>query len=178
MPTFDAQIEQVQEQELGLKTPAAVVAKKTALKDIHWKIMEINRGLLARFAEAKAGTILELPGGSHHLVKQTAMLGAIAKEIFGSADRAEELLQLNESTVPLPVRLPPGTLLKVPQRTWPALAAFAVLVVCLLLVGLGLLLRGDPTEGAAKAKPDRGNLRPDRDPTAQKPPAKPDETRR
>jgi putative OPT family oligopeptide transporter len=63
--------------------------------------------------------------------------------LFTSTDvtsRSQELYKLNKDLEP-PTILPPGTPVKLPQKTWPALVAFGLLIVLLALVGLSLLFR-------------------------------------
>ena len=98
-----------------------------------------------------------MPGDKQFRVQRDETLGEVAKEVFGDESEAKQLLELNEGLAPPPDILPAETRVKVPQQTWPALVAFGILAVCLLLVGLGLLTRGD-TDGPGnkpRPKPDR-----------------------
>ena len=64
----------------------------------------------------------------------------------GSPDNAAILLDLNETTLKLPDRLPACfAALKIPQRNTPALAAFAALAAMLAMVGLGWIMKPKPT---------------------------------
>ncbi len=57
------------------------------------------------------------------------------------SEKAQEVYDLNKAELEPPTILLAGTALKVPQQTWPALAAFGGLTALLLLVGMGLLFR-------------------------------------
>ena len=60
---------------------------------------------------------------------------------LGNSDKASLVFDLNESRLKLPEALPSGAMLKIPQQNAPALAAFALMAVFLVLVGRGWLLR-------------------------------------
>jgi putative OPT family oligopeptide transporter len=63
------------------------------------------------------------------------------------ADRASELYELNKKELEPEIVLPAGTPLKLPQKTWPALAMFGLLTLFLIVVGMGWLFRA-PQNGA------------------------------
>ncbi len=66
---------------------------------------------------------------------------AEAAKLAGNPDQAQDIYKLNQDKLERPTMLPPGTLLKVPQQTWPAMVAFGMLTVLLAVVGLGLLFK-------------------------------------
>jgi hypothetical protein len=128
--------------ELGLagaaKLPPADDQRVARLVD---EIAEINAQQLPRYVLVKRATVLKLPGDATYAVPDDTTLGEVAQRALHSDDKAGLLLDLNTPQLRLPESLPAGAVLRVPQRDWPALAAFAALSVVLVLVGLGLLMR-------------------------------------
>jgi putative OPT family oligopeptide transporter len=119
-------------------------------------IMDIN---LDRLIEVPAKTTLKLPkcredDPSTYEVKEKKPLGDVAMVALGDADKAQKLFELNKDVLAPKVTLPAGAQVKVPQRRWPALISFAVLVGFLLVVGLGWMLKSDPMH-AGEAGADR-----------------------
>ncbi len=112
-----------------LKMPAPKnVAAKTALPD---------------FETIDVPTPFELVLPTEKTIKpeKEITLGDLAKQEFGQTDRAAALWELNKERLSLPEKLPKGAAIKIPQHSWPALVAFGVLTLLLLLVGAGLLLQ-------------------------------------
>ncbi len=141
------------------------------------QLLALNSSTLARFMDVKAGTTLKLPGGKGYTAQQDTTLGAAAKELLGDENEAKQLLELNEEVVPLPKALPADSPIKVPQETWPALAAFGALALLLLLVGLGYIMRGNNSSGErTRPKSDRPNQSSD-DGDSQRPSGRRDDTR-
>ena len=69
-------------------------------------------------------------------------LGPFVEEQLGSADKAGQVFELNAKQLQMPPRLEPGTLVRVPQHTWPAVAAFGAISLLLLVVGMGWIRNG------------------------------------
>jgi putative OPT family oligopeptide transporter len=102
------------------------------------EIAALNNDQLPRYALVRKGMNLKVPGKDEpYVVAQDGMLGDVAREVVGSPEKAVLLRDLNEQQLPLPTAFPVGSKIKIPQHNWPALAAFAVLAVFLLVVGLG-----------------------------------------
>ncbi len=140
--TFTQQLNDVAAAELGISKDAAK-EHASEIEKLRWNIIDLNRDELAKYAVIPAGSMLKLPADKTYRVPRDMTLGAIAKEVLQSEDKSHRLLQLNEAAVPLPDHLPPGVKVRLPQQTWPAVAAFTVLAACLLVVGLGLVLSSD-----------------------------------
>jgi putative OPT family oligopeptide transporter len=132
---LEEQFHDVAKADLGLpenvdKSQVANVEKEA--KDIR----DLNSAALPLYATVPSHTRLALPDGTHAVVTKQSLLGDVAKDLLGSPGEASRLLDLNSKQLSLPNRLPEGTLLKVPLRTWPAIATFAALVGMLLFVGM------------------------------------------
>jgi hypothetical protein len=117
------------------------------------EIESLNAADLPQFVTVPAGTKLKLPGNATEDVRTQSTLGELARELRGSPDKAQSLLDLNKDQLKLPEQLPAGTQLKLPQQTMPAIYAFAGLMLLLLLVGMGWLLKAPPTS-RARFRPD------------------------
>jgi putative OPT family oligopeptide transporter len=156
---FNAQLDEIAAHELGDSTPEQIKNDQAEIEKLRWEMIDINRGTLAQYATVRAGTNLKLPGDKQFRVQRDETLGAVAKEVFGDETEAKQLLELNEGVAPPPDSLPAETRVKVPQHTLPALVAFGILALCLLLVGLGCLMRSDRGASGDKprTKPDRLN---------------------
>jgi putative OPT family oligopeptide transporter len=113
-------------------------------KALAGEIAKLNKEQLPRYVEVAAGTTIELPKEQKYEVRERATLGAVAARTLGRADKATLLYELNKPHLKLPAGLPAGATLKIPQGNAGALAAFAVLCVLLLLVGVGWLLASPP----------------------------------
>jgi hypothetical protein len=74
-------------------------------------------------------------------------LGEVAVAALGQAEKAQKLYELNKDVLKPKVTLPVGAQVKVPQRNSPGLAAFGLLVLLLLVVGLGWLFKSQPIQG-------------------------------
>jgi putative OPT family oligopeptide transporter len=123
------------------------------LEELTAAVVELNQPELPRYVPIPKGTVVKLPRNETYTAEAPTYLGEIAETRLGSPDKAQLLLDLNGGPLKLPENLPAGASLKIPQRILPALAAFGVLVVILVLVGLGWLLRSPP---AARAGPGNG----------------------
>ena len=93
-----------------------------------------------------------------YVVPKDESLGDAAKAALGSADKAQTLYKLNKDPLHPKITLPAGAVLKVPQQTWPAVVAFGLLTLFLVLVGLGWLLRQPPTPAATPGPPAPGGV--------------------
>ncbi len=106
-----------------------------------------EQGTIYRWVKVAPGTELINPQSKKNtaeakdtiLVTEETYLGALAEKTLGRAYKAQTLFQANKDKLKLPDQLPAEAELAVPQQTWPALLAFAVLVAVLLAVGVGLL---------------------------------------
>ncbi len=130
--------------------------RKQDVDDLAAEIADLNSDLPPHYIRVPKGTVLQLGKGATYTAERDMYLGDVAQEVLGTADKSESLLDLNKDTLKVPEKLPAGARLKVPQHNWPALAAFGVLIVFLVLVGMGLLFRAAPV-GHAPAGPDAGN---------------------
>jgi hypothetical protein len=154
-PSFQAQLDQLAARELGVDVPKAINTQDDkdhlkAIRALDDEIVNLNKDHLARIAPVPAGIVLRLPSDKSYQVPRNETLGAVSKELYKTEDKAQQLLDLNENIIPIPNRLPPDTMLKLPQHTWPSLAAFGALAALLLCVGLGWLFAGGPPPRAAK----------------------------
>jgi putative OPT family oligopeptide transporter len=154
-PSFQAQLDQLAARELGVDVPKAINTQDDkdhlkAIRALDDEIVNLNKDHLARIAPVPAGIVLRLPSDKSYQVPRNETLGAVSKELYKTEDKAQQLLDLNENIIPIPNRLPPDTMLKLPQHTWPSLTAFGALAMLLLLVGLGWLFAGGPPPRAAK----------------------------
>jgi putative OPT family oligopeptide transporter len=133
-----------------------VAAKQLGSVDQAQSLLDLN---LDRLIEVPANTKLKLPEGSQppvYEVKERKTLGEVALAALGKADRAQKLYELNQDDLTPKVNLPAGAQIKVPQRILPALVAFGLLVLFLLLVGLGWLFKTGPMHTGESA--DRSSL--------------------
>jgi hypothetical protein len=103
------------------------------------EIAELNQELLPRNAAVTPGMTLNLPKGEKFQVAQGGVLGEVAREKLGSADKAPLIYDLNVNQLRLPRTLPRGTEIRLPQKNWPALLMFGILTVFLLVVAKGWL---------------------------------------
>jgi putative OPT family oligopeptide transporter len=135
----------------SLLTPGArgesTKAVELGVPQLAGEIEELNTNDLPRYVQVPAGTVLKLPKNEEYEVKKDTDLGELAAELKGSPDKAQLLLDLNKDKLKLPVKLPAGATLKIPQETYPALVAFGALMVFLILVGMGWLLKSPTDEG-------------------------------
>jgi hypothetical protein len=142
-------------------------ARKQALD-----LLKLNKEHLVPFAPVPRGTRLRLKKYDSFEATEDTTVGAVAKEREGGPDAALALYERNREVLRLPAespdgirrlspaaRLPTGTTLKLPQKEWPALVWFGVLVAILAAVGAGKLLKAPPEEPAADASVD-GDRRP------------------
>jgi putative OPT family oligopeptide transporter len=128
--------------ELGLSGRAELTeGQKKEMADLAGEVEALNAPELPRYTRVPAGTMVELPKHEQYKAPQDMLLGEIAQEKLGSPEKAQLLLDLNKDRLTAPEQLPAGASIKLPQKTAPALVAFGVLVVFLVLVGLGWLLR-------------------------------------
>ncbi len=136
--TLSDQITALAKQELG---------EKAAEKDVNnyaAEIFDINSQLLKRHVPIPAGMTLNLPGDKTEQVKSNTTLGDIAKTELGSEDKAASLFELNSDRLRPPRSLPIGTEMRLPQHNYPALIAFAVLALLLMVVGFGWIFKSPP----------------------------------
>jgi putative OPT family oligopeptide transporter len=137
-------------EELGPPTPGPTWTKER--DELAEEIVQLNESRLPQYANVPAGTVLSIGGGKTHEVASETYLGEVAKAIKGSPEKASLLLDLNKDKLKVPEQVPVGATLKIPQRTAPALIAFGVLILFLVLVGMGWLLPAPPP-GARPARP-------------------------
>lgn len=123
-----------------------VAATEMGSVDQAQSLLDLN---LDRLIEVPAGTKLKLPGNGKpptYDVKVTKPLGEIASLAVGDPEKAQKLFELNRDALTPKVILPKGAELKVPQKNTPAVVAFLLLTLFLLLVGLGWILKTPPIE--------------------------------
>jgi putative OPT family oligopeptide transporter len=107
-------------------------------------ILDLNLEKLVRIPK---DAVLVLPEEPYE-VKEAGSLGEVAKKALGSADKAQRLYDLNEDELKPEVQLPGGTQLRLPQWTSPAVVAFGLLTLFLVLVGARLVFK--PKSGIAQ----------------------------
>jgi hypothetical protein len=128
--------------ELGLgPVEKRSTADEERLGQLAEEIAQINEEQLPRYVQVKRGTVLKLPGGKTHEVREDMRLGEVARQVSGSADKAASLLDLNADRLSLPTSLPPGATLRMPQKDWPTMVALCGLAMLLTLVALGWVMR-------------------------------------
>jgi len=140
--SFDGQCRDLAEQELGAN------AGDKQIERLAVEIRELNESQLRRYVRAAKGTSLSLPKNQQYQVPADAFLFEVAAQALGSGGKASLLFDLNENRLKLPVALPTSAMLKIPQHNAPALVAFLLLAVFLVLVGRGWLLGSRPSPPA------------------------------
>jgi putative OPT family oligopeptide transporter len=133
--------------EVRNDTYLGVVAAELGDEDQAQALLDMNLG---RLIEVPTAAELTLPKGREppkFLVREKAPLGDVAKAALGDANKAQKLYELNKDLLAPKTILPAGAELKLPQRDLPGLAAFGVLVLFLVLVGLGWMLKSPPVTG-------------------------------
>ncbi len=133
--SFDGQCRALAQQELGAKAADKQIERLAA------EIRDLNESQLRRYVRVSKAMKLSLPKNQQYQVPADAFLFEVAAQALGSGDKASLVFDLNENRLKLPAALPSGAMLKIPQRNAPALVAFALLAVFLVLVGRGWLLR-------------------------------------
>ncbi len=133
--SFDGQCRTLARQELGPRASDKEMVRMTAT------IRELNESELPHYVRVTKGTTLKLPEDKEYVVPADAFLSEVAKQSLGSADKASLLFDLNDKKLKLPKSLPPEASLKIPQSNAPALVAFSLIAVFLILVGRGWLLK-------------------------------------
>jgi len=123
--------------DLGWRGKAISEREKQEVKQRADTIASLNANQLYQYVRVPQGTVLALPKNQAYQVSQDRFLGDVAEATLGKALRAPLLYDLNAEKLKMPETLPRGTRLRLPQREWPALAAFSLLVLVLTLVGLG-----------------------------------------
>jgi hypothetical protein len=136
--TFSEQCYELAKKELGEKASDKDLNRYAA------EIFELNPQLLRRYAPLPAGMMLILPGDKTEQVKENTTLGEFAKAVLGSEDQAASLFELNADRLRLPMGLPVGVELTIPQENTPAVIAFAVLAIILMIVGFGWIFKSTP----------------------------------
>jgi hypothetical protein len=96
---------------------------------------------LGKLVYVPAGKTLLLPEEAPYEVIEDATLGQVAQKALGDSDKAQKLLDLNRDDLESVIDLSEGAELRLPQKNWPAVLAFGLLVLFLILVGTGLLFR-------------------------------------
>jgi putative OPT family oligopeptide transporter len=136
--TFPRQCFALAQKELGEK------ASQKDLERLADEIQSVNPNLLSRYTPVPAGMVLNLPGDKTEQVKSDTTLGDFAKTVLGSEGQAETLFELNSDRLRLPQDLPVGVEVKLPQHNYPALIAFGILALILMMVGFGWILKSQP----------------------------------
>ena len=126
-------------------------AEADELKQYAKEIEELNEGVVPQYVKISQGTKLHLPGKEVLVVEQDSTLGDLARSKYGNADKAQLLYDDNKETLTLPEVLPAGVSLKVPQGNGPALLAFGLLTLFLIMVGVGFIL---PAPALASTSPE------------------------
>lgn len=139
-----------------------VAATELGSADKAQSLLDLN---LDRLIQVPAGTKLNvLDNGKPptYEVKETKTLGEIASVALRDPEKAQKLFELNKEALTPKVILPKGAELKVPQKNLPAVVAFGLLTLFLVLVGLGWVLKTP----AMESTPLHGGPSLDGEPTA------------
>jgi putative OPT family oligopeptide transporter len=162
---------QTLEQPASLKDASEILAKQRLglegaeklkneeekeIKAVAAEIEGLNADLPAQYVRVPAGFSLKLPGDQQYQVEHETLLKDIAQTVMGDPEKSQSLLQLNEAQLSVPKKLPAGAAFKLPQENAPALIAFGLLVLFLVVVGLGWVLRPPPA-GADGSRPANGD---------------------
>lgn len=142
--SFEAQCQVAAEQELG---PGA---SQKHIDRMAGEIRELNESQLRRYVRVTKGMTLSLPKDERYDVPADAFLCDVARETLQSSGQASLLFDLNEERLKLPDALPADAVLKLPQKNAPALVAFAMLALFLVLVGRGWVLKGPAADVSRK----------------------------
>jgi putative OPT family oligopeptide transporter len=134
------QFAQAAEQELHVDESATGQAQEDR-KRLAAQISELNADLVDRATPVPAGMVLRLPKDATFTAPTEMTLGDVARQSLGAPEKAALLFELNKAQLKKPDRLPPGTELRMPPRNWPALTAFSILGVVLIVVGMGWWLK-------------------------------------
>ncbi len=132
---FDAQCAALAESELGRHASPKRIERLTA------RVHRLNDNLLYRYVQVPRRTMVKLPQNGRFMSAVDSTLGEVAQETLHSPNKASLLFDLNQDRLKLPDSLPPGVMLKIPQRNAPALIAFLLLAVFLAAVGTGWIMR-------------------------------------
>jgi putative OPT family oligopeptide transporter len=106
-------------------------------------ILDMN---LEKLIYLPKGKVFLLPEGAPYEVTEDANLGDVAEKALKDRDKSQKLLELNRDDLEGVLHLAKGAELRVPQKTWPATAAFGMLIVFLIVVGAGWLFRSSSAE--------------------------------
>lgn len=139
--SLDKAAEMIAASELKMANGDADSAKP-AIAELAKQIKEHNEAVVFQFVAVPKGVKVNT-GGSEIVTEEDTTLGAIARSQFGNAAKAQLLYDDNKDALnlTLPEILPAGTSLRMPQANTPALAAFGLLILLLVLVGIGALMR-------------------------------------
>ena len=133
--SFDGQCRALAAEKLGQQATGQQIERLAA------EIGDLNESQLRRYVRVPKGMTLSLPKNQRYESPTDALLLEVAQQTLGSDNRASLLFDLNENQLRLPKALPPTAKLKIPQENAPALIAFALLAVFLVLVGRGWVLK-------------------------------------
>ncbi len=154
--SFDELAREAARDELGWTVKEELTKEeKQEVEKLAGEIKELNGTLPQKYVTVPARTELKLPGNKTYRTMEEAYLRDIAAEQLGSADKAQLLYEDNKKRLQLPERLPVGVAVKLPQSNTPALIAFGVLTLFLVLVGTGWLL-ATPAVAAPRTPPTAG----------------------
>ncbi len=105
------------------------------------EIEDLNGDLIPRYTRAAQGPSSSCPVARRIAWRRRRPWRSSLRSCSAMRSAASTLLEMNEDRISPLKELPAGVALRVPQRDWPAVAAFSVLVAVLLAVGMGWLLR-------------------------------------
>ncbi len=125
--SFDAQCAALTRSEVGEG------ASQNELEREFSAIKIMNEKLLPNFALVREGMKLTVPGEKEKDVEKDQTLGEWAA---AHGEKPSTILDLNANRIGSPAALPAGTIMELPQRDSPALAAFGVLAALLLATGI------------------------------------------
>ncbi len=123
------------------------LGEKASEKDVYRlasEIFDLNTQLMPQYVPLRKGMTLNLPGDKTEQVEADMTLGEFAKITLGEPEKAASLFDLNSDRLRPPRSLPIGVEMRLPQHNYPALIAFAVLALILMMVGFGWIFKSPP----------------------------------
>jgi putative OPT family oligopeptide transporter len=129
------------------------LGEKASEKDVYRmasEIYDLNVQLLPQYVPLRKGMTLNLPGDKTGQVDADMTLGEFAKKVLGEPEKAASLFELNSDRLRPPQGLPAGVEMRLPQKNFPSLIAFAVLALLLMVVGFGWIFKSPPGKENAK----------------------------
>lgn len=109
-------------------------------------LINLNDALLAKKISIDEGQKVNVSKDKEFTATKDTTLYEIAQEQMEGEDRVVQILKLNSGLEPTSI-IPQGAELRIPQKNWPSLLAFGILILVLVLVGCGWWLRDSSVKG-------------------------------